>query len=365
MQIYQRLNLLWLPDSCLGHYTMAVTELSILQIILEIFAAFLILVTALPFFSMKHWLIRVWDFPRTQIFLLALITLILSAFFLPLGTRETVLITLMVVVLVVQGASVLPYTPFYPRDTKTVKNRENFEIIKLMFANVYQFNTKYHKLKNEIDKKDPDIILLVETDQKWKDNLEELYERYEYECSIPQDNTYGMLLFSKMRLNETQVHFFVENDIPSIETEVVTPYGQVFKMFCVHPEPPSPTEHDNSVPRDKELLVVANLVRRERKPVLVFGDLNDVAWSDTTSIFQFLSGLRDPRKGRGFYNTFHAKYPFLRWSLDHIFHSWHFMIGKIKRLGYIGSDHFPMYIEFALNRNAYVNEDKLDDEEVY
>jgi endonuclease/exonuclease/phosphatase (EEP) superfamily protein YafD len=75
------------------------------------------------------------------------------------------------------------------------------------------------------------------------------------------------------------------------------------------------------------------------------GDLNDVAWSDTSSRFAKLSGLRDPRKGIGFFNTFHAKIPFMRFALDHAFFSHHFKVIAIKRLPAINSDHFPLFVQ--------------------
>ena len=80
------------------------------------------------------------------------------------------------------------------------------------------------------------------------------------------------------------------------------------------------------------------------------GDLNDVAWSRTTRLFQRISGLLDPRVGRHYINTFHADYPLLRWSLDHVFHSTDFALVDMQRLAHIGSDHFPVYVVLQTGR---------------
>ncbi len=60
------------------------------------------------------------------------------------------------------------------------------------------------------------------------------------------------------------------------------------------------------------------------------------------------------------FNTFHAEYPFLRWPLDHVFHSRHFKLISMRRLPPIGSDHFPLLTELAYAPARKMQPDGLD-----
>jgi endonuclease/exonuclease/phosphatase (EEP) superfamily protein YafD len=102
-----------------------------------------------------------------------------------------------------------------------------------------------------------------------------------------------------------------------------------------------------STAKDKELMKVAFAVNEQKMPCLVMGDLNDVAWSHVTNLFRKVSGLLDPRRGRGFYSTFSANNPIMRFPLDYLFCSSHFGMVSMRCLPHNGSDHFPMFIHLC------------------
>jgi endonuclease/exonuclease/phosphatase (EEP) superfamily protein YafD len=196
-----------------------------------------------------------------------------------------------------------------------------------------------------VEKYDPDILHINEPDQKWATSISKLDKDYPYSIKYPLDNTYGMMLLSKLPLTESSVNFIVKDDIPSIFTKITLPSGNVIDFYGVHPEPPMPGT--DTYERDTELLIIGKKIRESDNPTIVAGDLNDVGWSETSKLFRKYSGLVDPREGRGLYNTFNVFVPLFRYPLDHIFYSKEFGLLTLEKLESIGSDHFPILV--ALN----------------
>jgi len=249
--------------------------------------------------------------------------------------------------LIYQAWWIVPYTWLFPVEVKNANNFDSKERIKIITANVLMTNRNAKELLELVREYQPDILVTLESDVWWQTQLDILEIDYPYTIKCPLDNFYGMHVYSRFPMMNCQTEYLVEPDKPSMHALTFLPSGHKIRIHFLHPAPPSPTENEKSSERDAELIIVAKSVADTDVPVIVTGDLNDVAWSETTRLFRKISGLLDPRVGRGMFNTFHADYWFLRWPLDHLFHSQHFTLKSIKRLRSFGSDHFALYTELV------------------
>jgi endonuclease/exonuclease/phosphatase (EEP) superfamily protein YafD len=320
----------------------------VLRVILFSVGYLILFFSILPLIRSDYWIVRIFDYPRSQKFWVN--AAIIVAFLFVTDFEKIYDIVFLSALLLNQGyllSLIWSYTPLASHQLKKILNA-NENSVKILIANVYQDNRNYDLCIAAIKQNDPDIILLVETDQLWCKEIQARLKGYPYHVLQPQSDTYGMVLFSKLEIVNHVVRFLFEPNIPSIKANIKTRDGQIFCLYCLHPKPPVPGESNDSTDRDAEILMIGKEAKKSKQPIIVAGDLNDVAWSYTTNLFLKVSGLLDPRIGRGFYSTFHAKHKLLRWPLDHVFCSSHFYLQDLKRLPSIDSDHFPIFIEVSL-----------------
>lgn len=320
---------------------------------LSIVGWLMIAATIIPLVRSEYWAVRIFDFPRLQITVLFAATV--AGYLLvredPSAADNAFLLALSAC-FVYQVARMWPYTPLHPRQVRRAVEPDDRRSLSVLICNVLETNRRSDKLRELIGRYDPDIILVVETDTWWQEQLRALERTHPHGPKRPQANTYGMLLYSRLPLIEPRIKYLVQDDVPSIHAEVELPSGDRVKLRGLHPRPPAPGESTRSTERDAELLIVAKELEQSDGPTVVAGDLNDVAWSRTNALFQKISGLLDPRVGRGFYSTFNANWPFIRFPLDHAFVSKHFRVKAFEVLPHVGSDHFPVFISVILSPEA-------------
>lgn len=309
---------------------------------------FILIITLIPFIRNDYWVFRVFEYPRLQKWFINLAVLVAFVFLVRIESwYDWTLLAGLIANLLYLSYLIYPFLSIAPTEVKLAASQKSGNQFSLMISNVLEDNPHKDRLLTLIRERRPDLLVLSETDHPWAEAMHALDNEYPHRAAKVIDNTYGIMLFSRLEILESEIRFLVEDDVPSIFARVRLADGGTFQLICIHPAPPVPGENTRSTERDKEILMVGKIAKKSTLPVIVTGDLNDVAWSYTNTLFQRTSGLLDPRKGRGFFNTFHAEHRFMRYPLDHIFCSPHFQLVHIERLPYVGSDHFPMWVELA------------------
>lgn len=312
-------------------------------------AAMLAAGTLLSATDFNEWWIRIWDFPRLQI-LIALVATGAALWVIDRRSRPWLPVVL-AALSIWQAYRIFPYTALADPEVKQIASAEAkmpgcFTVLSF---NVLQTNRAYDRTAKLIRDVDPDILLLMETDRAWVDAMAPMLKRYPGQLHRPLSNTYGMIFATRMPMRDGSVQDIAEPDTPSMFA-TLRAGKQVFRMIALHPRPP--TVGQDSEERDAEIVLAANYARSLAMPAITIGDFNDVAWSDTTRLFQELGGFLDPRIGRGTYATFPADMTWLGWPLDYLFVTKEFVVADMQVGPAIGSDHRPVIARLCLNPAA-------------
>ena len=325
-----------------------------LKLFLKIFGVITIILVLIPLIAVNYWWIRIFDFPHLQLTLLTLVAILI--YFIRFDVKslgDYFFVLVMLSGFIFQLIKIFPYTGLASYELLSAEHKRSDSKLKIFTSNVYQKNNQIDKVVKEAKRHNADVMLFTETHQWWIDQLSNSFdESYDYQIKVPLDNTYGMYMLSRLPIVDAEVKYLVDDSIPSIHGFLKLRNQKLVKLHAIHPTPPMPQENPMSTERDAELMKVALESRDSDKPVIVMGDFNDVAWSQSTKLFQQVSGLLDMRKGRGFYNTYSAESMLLRWPLDHLFISSDFRYGSMERGKNVGSDHFPFVATIYLEEEG-------------
>ena len=316
------------------------------------FGIIAILLTLMPLVAVDYWWIRVFDFPHTQLTILTFISILTFLIrFDRKSKKDYVFLTVLIACCGFQFYKIHTYTFVKPIELNKSSQSAQTDL-QLYSCNVLQKNEDKNIVIKDIESLQPDVVFLTEVNSDWVNKLSNSsLNTYLYKEIVPLNNAYGMALYSNLELVDTETRFVVSDSIPSIHGKIKLKNGTLVQFHAIHPTPPVPQENDMSSNRDAEMMITAKLSNERELPTIVFGDFNDVPWSETTELFKTVSRLLDPRIGRGLYNSYDAKSAILKWPLDHIFISEEFRLKRFETRDDVNSDHYPMYAEFSFEPN--------------
>lgn len=305
-----------------------------------------VLPTTLPLLSSTVWWVRMWDFPRVHILFLAAFTLVIVFVLQP--QFQVILMGVLLVCATHHAILIFPYTSFAKTEVSFITPSSPEDNVKLMAVNVLMENDRFKDLERIIAREDPDILFLMETDERWKSALADTVSQYAHvSCHIADDH-YGMIFATRLPVQDAQFFWPNDDNTPALRATLTAPDGTVFEFSGLHPRPPVPG-NDTKV-RDRQTKNMGKRAHNTQYPTICMGDFNDVAWSATTRRFKREGGFLEPRIGRGMLSSFHAEHLWMRFPIDQLYITPDVGLVSFNRLEYFGSDHFPMQATIAFTR---------------
>ena len=314
------------------------TKLGTAMLILAIGLLFAVLASLVP---SNFWLLRTVDFVREPLSYFASALLVVSLF--AGGKGRWLTIGVLGLVIVINIWRIWPYS--FLAETQVALTQPNDETpgrqcFKAMSIKVKVENQRYKLTADQIRSEDPDLLFLMETDERWIESLEPVLSAYSHVVRHPQPKAFGLVFATKLPVLKSNVVENTYRDTPTLYATLESAGSGPIEFIGLHPKPPLPEW--NTELRD-ENIVNAGLKTPDRLPdALVMGDFNDVPWSRTTTRFRETGEWRDPRIGRGTYPTFPSSLLALGWPLDHIMLKGSLRLQSFDVLPDNGSDHRGM-----------------------
>lgn len=308
-----------------------------LQILTLVFAALVAAVTLLPLSTSRRWWVRIWDFPRLH--LAGACALLLPLALLLERPLSWIVGAGALAGLAWQLSWIWPFTPFARAEVRLASDAPDG--VTLLAVNVLQENTQHDRVLRLIEQVDPDVLLLMETDPRWIDALAPALAAYPTVVCDPREDFYGMTFATRLPTTEARIMRLTHDETPTLFAELKARNGQEFVYVGLHPQPPTPDGADTDE-RDTQIAYSARFARREDRPLVAMGDFNEAAWSLSAQEFRRVGGYVDPRRGRGFFSSFHAEHPMIRAPIDQVYVTADVAVVGIALGPRVGSDHFPL-----------------------
>lgn len=220
----------------------------------------------------------------------------------------------------------------------------------LDFNTEFQHNENWKEFAELVSQFQPDLVILIETDQKWISNLAPTLKAYPYNHILIEGP--GLALFSKYPILRTSSRKFGKSHHPRIIDAIRIGEKEV-SIVLAHPT--TPKSSSGYLERNQELQILASELKELPKPILVVADLNCGPWSNE---FSKLLGneLIDSERGFGPQPSWPARIgrvieglpipPLV--PIDHVLCSSDIQVVERRTGPAIGSDHLPVLIKLNL-----------------
>jgi endonuclease/exonuclease/phosphatase (EEP) superfamily protein YafD len=276
----------------------------------------------------------------------------LGAVALALVVRSWRVAVIAAIPLAVNAAVILPL--FIPPSTPAID--DTIPPLKIVSFNVHTSNRKFDGVAEYLLRESPEIILLVEIDDAWMQEMSQRLTGYRQVEGKAQNNNFGLALFTRTDATPLVVKSTELRDLsggasagPAIFAQFEW-HEQALSLLGMHPVPPM--SEPNAASRDAELAAAGRWSLEQQgngKAALVMGDLNATPWSYAFRKLEYEGNLTNSQRGFGVQPSFKANWPrLLGIPIDHCLYSNKLRVVErvVDPSGY-GSDHRPLMVRIA------------------
>lgn len=223
--------------------------------------------------------------------------------------------------------------------------------LRAMVANVFIGNTDPEPLLKLVDSVQPDVLMLMEIDDRWLHDVESLLAEYPHTALAIRDDgfgeygPFGLAFFSRCPLHDTRIHRLGTARVPVIVT-TLTQDQQRWTLVAAHPYPP--ISDACSEARDTYLRELGHVIAGLGGPKILLGDLNVTQWSPHFADLVRVSGLIDSQLGQGYQPTWPDVLGVSLIPIDHALVSPDVSVLRRSVGPSIHSDHRPLILEVGV-----------------
>lgn len=210
--------------------------------------------------------------------------------------------------------------------------------------NVLSSNFDSSSVYQYIDKTSPDLFFILEYTPYWAKALQTKYgEVYPYKAEQAQWDNFGVALYSKIELHETELIDFTNSYFPVISSTILVD-GKTIRVFGTHYE--NPVGSNNYRVRNHQIQkTVEYLQTYEAK--LILGDFNTTPYSRVFKSMLDKLKVMDSRESFGLSGSWPTYFKPLMIPIDHCLHSAELNVTNRILGPEINSDHLPLYVELS------------------
>lgn len=237
--------------------------------------------------------------------------------------------------------------PLYIGIKKTTDKRSVRRRLKLMLANVNYRNTAHKRFIAFAQKQAPDVLVVQEVNEGWRESLQALHNLYPFTEELPKGGGSGMALYSRFPFERLTIAFPEGDARPNILARIDID-GVSVSLLSIHPR--TPIRNDRYKLRNGLFATAADCLRDLPAPKICVGDFNITPWSPYYHRFVEQTKLVNVRRGFGLLPSW-PTFLFFKWlmlPLDHCLVSDDIRVADVKTGGSIGSDHLPLIVELEL-----------------